>query len=121
MPMAVMIGRRRGFWPSIRHLWRAGGITGGALGLVILRPVLALFKGLDGVEYDWAAGYMIAVIVGAPLIIANFGLYALLSGAGNNRAFGVSLSVAFFLNIDPQLCVHAWLGWGIVGLALRLF
>ena len=97
-----------------------GGIIAGA-GLILLQPILQGFQGLNGVEFDWAAGYMIAIIVGAPLIIANFGLYALLSGAGNNRAFGVSLSIAFVLNIILNYVFMHTLGWGLVGLGIATF
>ena len=87
------------------------------LGLIILYPALAWAQGLDGTELHWAAGYMIVVFAGGPLIIANFALYALLSGAGNNRAFGMSLSVAFFLNMGLNYVFMHIFGWGIIGLA----
>ena len=93
------------------------GVLVTALGICVLGPVLSR-QGLEGVEVTWAAGYMVAVFAGAPLIIANFALYALLSGAGNNRAFGISLSLAFFLNIAfNYLFMHVF-GWGLVGLGI---
>ena len=88
------------------------------LGLALLQPVLVVFQGLDTNEYAWAAGYMMVIFVGSPLIVANFGLYALLSGAGNNRAFGVSLSIGFVLNIGLNYLFMHILGWGLVGLAV---
>ena len=88
------------------------------LGLAVIYPVLVTAQGLGPVEFDWAAGYMIVIFLGAPLIIANFALYALLSGAGNNRAFGVSLTVAFFLNIALNYLMMHIFGWGIVGLGV---
>lgn len=93
------------------------GLLVALLGFCLLYPVLR-GQGLEGVELTWAAGYMVAIFAGAPLIVANFALYALLSGAGNNRAFGVSLSVAFFLNIALNyVFMHAF-GWGVVGLGI---
>ena len=94
------------------------GFAVAVLGFLILRPILVGWQGLDEIEYTWAAGYMVAVICGAPLIVANFGLYALLSGAGNNRAFGVSLTIAFFLNIGLNYVFMHTLGFGLMGLGL---
>lgn len=92
------------------------GLAVAVLGLALLWPLLGGVQGLGGVELRWAAGYMAAIFAGAPLIIANFALYALLSGAGNNRAFGVSLTLAFFLNIVLNYVFMHALGWGLVGL-----
>ena len=88
------------------------------IGLALLYPALSLAQGLDPLEYTWAARYMMVVFIGSPFIVANFGLYALLSGAGNNRAFGVSLSVGFLLNILLNYMFMHVFGWGLVGLAV---
>ncbi len=98
-----------------------GGLVGLAVALVglsLLDVLLARVQGLHGTEYAWAAGYMVAIYAGGPLIIANFALYALLSGAGNNRAFGVSLTLAFILNIALNYVFMHLLSWGVVGLGI---
>ena len=94
------------------------GLIVAILGLIFLYPILGYAQGLEGQELDWAAGYMVAVFAGGPLIIANFALYALLSGAGNNRAFGLSLTIAFFLNIVFNYIFMHFFGLGIVGLGV---
>lgn len=94
------------------------GLGISALGLLLLTPILQGVQGLEGVEFRWAAGYMIAVFAGAPLIVANFALYALLSGSGNNRAFGLSLMLSFLLNILFNYIFMHIFGWGLVGLGI---
>lgn len=94
------------------------GLIVALVGVSLLFPALATVQGLGGTELNWASGYMVAIYSGGPLIIANFALFALLSGAGNNLAFGISLSAAFFLNmIFNYVFMHVF-GWGLVGLGV---
>ena len=94
MPMAARICGSAGFsQQSVTYGLLVGLAAGAQAGAVA--AYLVQLSGLKWGRVYLGAGYMIAVIIGAPLIIANFGLYALLSGAENNRASAFPSALPF--------------------------
>lgn len=96
----------------------AGAVVG-ALGLAFLHPLTRLL-GASGEAFAPTAGYVGAMLAGAPVLVLAFAIEQLVRAEGATRASMIGIVASTVANLVLDVLFILVLRWGVTGAALAL-